>query len=317
MNITEFVLKVGISDALDIFGEGVWEKVNLTFDQWEEQFVKWGKDRRLQKQIFAKMVQTASTVEHWTKHIWRLEPKDESLRLLGLQKIKEEYGAVDSLEQLAVWGMTFIKDVDLIYLQRAAELAKTTEDWQQVTAWARHVTGKLEAHAFQNLMRCAANEKTFHGWELAYHETLPENPERKEILSSLIELAQTYEEWFKVWYWSRHDYKDLEKRALPQALAKASTFDNVFAIFLNSEEGGNAKLLSTAKLWRSAENFGFGEWLAVYKVSGGEIKEAFLNKMLEKATTLDDWLKVWRSTPDGSGAQGVACCRVRSFVDLK
>lgn len=326
MDCTQFVLHHGLETALEIFGEQVWDKVKLTFEQWAEKHQRSRDNQEFSAKILAKMVQTASTRDHWFK-IWGVVPADSPLCLVCIEKFKEELKTLTTFDQVQKWqGISLrldfkgeYKEVNAVWLERLVEVASSLQDWSIVryeVLQRRFSNSDLAAKALNKMVECAKAANTADAWQVVYHET-PIGSHTKQALAFFADRAETFEDWYNVWYRARDKDNDLANSAWRKVIARASTFDNWRSIFWNDKEnGGIARELCKSKVRQLAKTF--DDWLSIYTSNhiDGEMKADALVQMLAKAETSDDWLCVWRWTPEGSEAKAKALQKVRSFVSL-
>lgn len=327
LDCAQFVLKVGLDAALKIFGEQVWDKAKLTFEQWSSLNNRIVNDRVFNTKIMAKLVETASTWEHWFQ-LWGKAPAESSLRQLIVEKIKEELKTLTTFDQVQRWrsnslGFDFdgyYKELNMVWLDRLVEVASSIQDWKMVRNAAlnsKYGNNDLAAKALTKMVDCAARTGTAEVWEQVYHET-PVGSHTWQALDCFFKQATTFEDWHSVWYRARaKNNSDLAKIAWQKVVASASTFQEWRSVFWGNEENDAAtKELCANKVRKLAQTF--KDWSSLYtskKIDSG-IKADVLAQMLARAKTLDDWYDVWYWTPEGSVEKAQALEKVRSFVKL-
>ncbi len=312
--LKEFVLKVGLEDALILFGEQVWDKAQLTFEEWYSQQVSLRHNQELSEKILEKMLQLASTRSQLVK-LWKRSPEESPVRSLIIERFKGLLNKMTSFEEVLMSEENQIKVMRAPWLQKLAELATGFQNWltvlYQSNSFGLEVSANLAAHAKTMMAQCAV---TAEEWEKVFHNSARGTSTKKQAVSKLYELAKTYEDWSKVCHWASNEDEGLAKRARANALGVATTFNEWFSIFCDVKEDADLRQFCMNKLLKLAKNF--DNWLTIYQVSEGQLKSYALEELLEKASTLEDWEKVWRWTPDGSREKGRAAFNICRFVKI-
>lgn len=326
IDCTQFVLWKGLETALAIFGEQVWDKAKLTFEQWDSHSDRVGHNQAFDAKVLAKLVETASTSGHWLQ-LWGMVPADSSWRPLIIKKIKEGLQTLTTFDQVQKWQpMSFRLDfkgewrkLNEVWLQRLAELANSFEEWS-VVYWSAD-KAKLDNSnhpAMQALDKMANRAMTAGDWERVYHESPKGSLTQKRALSGLEQLAgKSFDSWHRVWSWAKDVDDDLAKRARMNTLGNATTFGEWHFIFAcETREDADLREFCIRKLVKLAETF--NDWLAIYQAKevSDSLKASALGQLVAKAGTLDEWLSIWYATPEGSAVKAQALKMVRSFVKL-
>lgn len=325
LDCAQFVLKAGLDAALQIFGEQVWDKAKLTFEQWSSKSDYVGHDQAFGAKVLAKLVETASTRDHWLQ-LWQMAPADSLLRLVVIEKIKEELKTLTTFNQVQSWLSTSLsfafaferewKELRAVWLDRLVEVATRLWDWKIIRNEAlnsRFGNNDLAAQALTKMVDCATRTGTAEDWKCVYREA-PVGSHTKQALAYFANQAETFDEWFSVWYGARDRDNGIARFAWREMITRASTFSDWFSILAHDKDDVAANELCLNKLLGLAKTF--EDWVSIYQSGDDKTKASALVQVLAKASTLDDWLSVWYSTPDGSEAKAQALEKVRSFVKL-
>ena len=327
MDCTQFVMEVGLEEALEIVGEEVWDKAKLTFEQWGVLFYMRNPAPALKPKILGKMAQTASDRDQWLE-VFIESPEGSPTRLLAIEKIRDILKTLPTFEAALVWRpIKIIVDihgewieVKTVWLQRLTEVAETFAHWIEIYNLGLknqlNVFGDSDLAA-KALVKMRQRAKTKDDWLSVYSATPDGNPEKENALANMARLAKTHDDWWRVWFEVKDKNNFFSTTATLEMLGSASTFKQ-WSLICSYLEKDLVRKLCIPKLLELVETF--YDWLCIYKKNSDQIddqiKVVALSQLLAKANTFDQWLDVWRWTPKGSAANVLAQQKVRGYVKL-
>lgn len=318
-DVTAFVERVGLTDALEILGEDVWKYTKFSFEQWAEEHNPCMYDQALKAKVLAKMVEIASVTEHWLK-IWHLAPADSVEHRLVIEKIKERLNLLTTFEEVQKWQpfdfrLDFQgknKKLNTLWLQRLAEVAIGFEQWKAVFYEANNLPTKNSDVSDLALANMVGNATNGRRWLEVYHAAQDGSFAQKKALDYFFNQAKTYDDWFDVWYRARNKDENMAKLALAKAVRSAETFSQWHQLFSHHKDNQTLRDLCLEKLVPRAKTF--YDWLCVYQASEGQAKLDALEQLLTKPENVGDWLHIWHHTPEDSKAKARALHWLQSFV---